>query len=343
MHRVDALSCLGRKPEAMALLDAALAMAPGDKRMRFLASQHFLRDGDYASGFALYEARRHVPPYKYLWESVAGRRWSGAENLAGKSLLLYAEQGLGDTIQMLRFLPLAASRAAAVVLRISRSVAPLLEKVPPNVRVVIDGTDEPALQVDHVCSLMSLPHALRISLGNIPEPRGCLSIPARKLSQWQVSPGKTARKRIGIAWSGNPYFPMDHWRSMPPALLLSAFDGLGDVELVALQKEIRPADLPALDAASVRHFGQQMHDLADTAAIIDGLDLVISVDTMAAHLAGALGKETWVLLPFVGDWRWLAGTGRSPWYPSLRLFRQAAPGQWQDVLEKAGAALREAS
>lgn len=341
MKLADAFYFIGRKAEAMTTVELALSVAPDDAETQFNASLHLLRQGAYQQGFALYEARRQVRPYKYLLEQIEGLRWSGDVPLKGKSLLLYAEQGLGDAIQMLRFVPLVAQMATAVVLRVKKNMAPLLESIPQNVTVIVEEeVGLPSLKVDYICSLMSLPHALKISPDSLPEPKACISTPARKHRHWRARLAGNGKKRIGIAWSGNPNFPGDNWRSLPFMQFARLFDGLHEIEIVAIQKDVREADQAALKTAQVRHFGEQMADLADAAAIIEEMDLVISVDTVVAHLAGALGKEVWLLIPFVGDWRWLSDTDRSPWYPSMRIFRQTALNQWQDVLENVAALLR---
>jgi len=189
------------------------------------------------------------------------------------------------------------------------------------------------------CPMLSLPHAFRTTLEDIPADVPYLRAPQDRLAHWRQRLGPATAPRIGLAWSGNPQHLNDRNRSLPLARLQSgiAWDAF---EAFSLQKDVRDADAATLAAAgAVRHFGDEMGDFSDTAALAELMDVVIAVDTSVAHLAGAIGKPTWILLPFNPDWRWLLGRDDSPWYPTARLFRQPAAGDWASVIREVRAAL----
>jgi hypothetical protein len=249
----------------------------------------------------------------------------------GKTVLLHGEQGLGDTIQFCRFAPLVSRLGACVVLEVQPPLKTLIEEL-DWVHLVV-GRGEPLPRFDVQCPLLSLPLAFETTLETIPGTVPYLRATADRVSHWRARLGNKGARRLGLVWSGNAMFASNHKRSMS----LSQLEPLLslDVELVSLQKNVGPEDARWLaDHPQVRHFGGELQDFAATAALTSLMDVVVSVDTSVAHLAGALGKPTWILLPLVPDWRWLLHRADSPWYPTARLFRQTQLDDWGSVVDK---------
>jgi hypothetical protein len=199
--------------------------------------------------------------------------------------------------------------------------------------------DEPLPAYDYHCPLLSLPLVFGTTLTTIPAAVPYVNAAGEKVAAWRERLGPTSRRRVGLAWSGSPGHKNDRNRSVP----LAELTGLAraGVDLISLQKEVREADRATLEACpAIRHFGACLQDFDDTAALIANLDLVISVDTAVAHLAGALGKPVWILLPYAPDWRWLVGRTDSPWYPTARLYRQPRPGDWANPIQRMAEELR---
>lgn len=260
--------------------------------------------------------------------------------LAGKSVLLYAEQGLGDTLQFARFAPLLVDAGVTVGLVVQPPLQALLAASLPTLRVLAQGETLPV--ADAHWPLLSLPLVFDTTLASIPVPVPYVQAPKGAVARWASRlPRSNARTlRVGVAWSGNPKHENDRRRSIPLTLfstLMAGVDGL----FCVLQTEIRSADraiLPRL--GNLIDLSAEIDDYVDTAAMVANLDLIVTVDTSVAHLAGAMGKAVWVLLPDVADWRWLLGREDSPWYPSMRLFRQRARGDWAEVLQRVAVALQ---
>lgn len=362
--RAAALMNIGRLEEAQASVERAIELAPADPtalanraatRQRLLeidegiadcdraiasdadhADAHWVKanlllmKGDLAEGFRLYEWRYRVPSTRILPRSSTASVWTGAKDISGKTLLLHNEQGLGDTIQFCRYARLAADRGARVILEVQKPLLGLLADVDGADEVVVSGEASPAH--DYHCSLMSIAAAMRTTLATVPAMPGYLHARKDKTERWAGYLGRRERPRIGLVWSGNVDHLNDFNRSLPLSKLAEALpDG---VDYISLQKEIRPADRDELARRpSIRFIGDDIGDFTDTAALCELMDLVVSVDTSVAHLAAALGRETFILLPFSPDWRWLLDRSDSPWYPSVRLFRQPAPSAWQPVLD----------
>jgi hypothetical protein len=236
-----------------------------------------------------------------------------------------------------RYVPLVAQRGAKVILAVQRPLAAVMATLKgPS---VVRGQGEPVPPFDGYCPLPTLPLAFRTRVETIPADIPYLAAPADRLAKWRPVFQALARPRIGLMWAGalSPIFR----RSIPLRLLLPLL-ALREFHFVALQKEVPDEDAPLLDSTGMATFlGERQADLADTAAMISLLDLVITIDTSVAHLAGAMGKPTWVLLPFSTDWRWLRDRSDNPWYPTARLFRQPAPGDWESVVTQVATALRE--
>ena len=302
--------------EALATYDRAIAIAPDYAEAQANRAFLLLLTGDFAKGWPAYEWRRKLP--SWVERGFTQPEWSG-EDIAGKRLLLHAEQGFGDTIQFARYAGLAAMRGADVVLEVQPSLAPLLGGL-FGVEMVAAGRDR-LPPFDLHCPLLSLPHMFATTMATIPGGVPYIVAPADRIAAW-ASRLPTDGLRVGLAWSGHPDNARDHERSIPFARLAPLIDIPG-TRFVSLQKDVRAADVDDFHRSrNLIDLHGELRDFADTAAIIAQLDLVITVDTAVAHLAGAMGKPVWVLLPRVPDFRWLLDRTTSPWYPSARLFRK---------------------
>jgi tetratricopeptide (TPR) repeat protein len=330
-----ALSNLGRLQEALASYDIALKLKPDDRETLWNRALALLVLGRFEEGWLAYEYRnlRH--------KTLAARKypkplWWGKQSLKDQHLYVYWEQGLGDTIQFARYALLAVAAGARVTLSVQDPLLRLFKDFAPGVTVV--GQNDEADGFDLHCPLLTLPLAFGTRLETIPAfENGYLAAPAEDVARWdQRLPA--GRRRIGLVWSGSQTHANDANRSLALVKLLP-LSQQGDV-WVSLQKEVRDRDRAALEASGILDVSAELGDFADTAALISALDLVISVDTSVAHLAGALGKPTWVMLPFAPDFRWLLDRADSPWYPKMRLFRQSRAGDWDGVVARIGEALR---
>jgi hypothetical protein len=288
--------------------------------------------GDLDAGWKEYEWRWRTQEFAPWRRDFAPPLWLGEEPLAGKTILLHAEQGLGDAIQFVRYLPLVAARAGKVVLEVQPALMPLLAGFAGASLIVGRGEKLPAF--DCHCPLGSLPLAFKTRLATIPAAIPYLTASDERVTRWRQRLPRTGRWRIGIAWAGNPAFKGDRTRSIGLPRFSPLLSAAG-VEIVSLQRDLRAGDRDILcDHPHVVQLGEAMADFGDTAAIISGLDLVISSDTSIVHLAGAMGKAVWVLLQYDADWRWLIGRDDSPWYPGARLFRQPAVDDWESVVAR---------
>lgn len=335
-NRGNCLDDLARPEEALASYRRALALQPERADAHWNLAVNRLRAGDLPAGFVEAE---------WLWKTASMRPrlrafdkpcWLGTEAIEGKVLLLHNEQGFGDAIQFCRYVPMLAARGATVWLEVAAPLTRLLAGLAGVNSVVAKG--EPLPDFDFHCQLSSLPLAFDTTLATIPSSVPYLSAPpgARDWSPWL---GARTRPRIGLVWSGNPGHRNDHNRSIALETLLPLLDL--DAQFVSLQKDAREDDLRVLRSrADMLDAAAGLASFADTAALIGALDLVISVDTSVAHLAGALGKPVFILLPHVADWRWLTERADSPWYPTARLFRQDATRRWEPVVAEARAALQ---
>jgi Glycosyltransferase family 9 (heptosyltransferase) len=244
---------------------------------------------------------------------------------------------LGDTIQFCRYVPLVAARGARVILEVQRPLHEIMTNLAGATQVISKGDTLP--DFDFHCPLLSLPLAFETRLETIPSTTAYLRAPDQTLNNWQARLGPKARPRIGLVWSGRPAHKNDQNRSISLRSLLPLLDI--EATFVSLQKDVRSDDAAVLKKRiDVLHSGDALKDFSDTAALILQLDLVISVDTSVAHLAGALGEPVWILLPYNPDWRWLLDRDDSPWYPSARLFRQQQIGNWAGVIDQVKNELR---
>lgn len=291
-----------------------------------------LVQGNWERGFPLLEWRWKKASMAAAWRPFIQPLWLGQGDLRGRTLLLHAEQGLGDTIQFSRYASMAAAQGAKVILEVQPPLKRLMGSLAGPAMVVARGEDK-LPPYDLHCPLMSLPLAFKTTLSSIQTPQSYLSADPQLVDIWAARLGPKTRPRIGIVWSGNAQHVNDNNRSMPLATLLS---GLPDgVQLFCLQKDIRDSDAEVLrHNAAVTVLPEALETFEDTAALIAHMDMVVTVDTSIAHLAGALGKPTWVLLSRHHDWRWLLERQDSPWYASMRLLRQTTPGQWAQPLQE---------
>jgi tetratricopeptide (TPR) repeat protein len=288
-----------------------------------------LKIGDFENGWKKYEWRWQNSisnPAKQLFTRPL---WGGKENLKGKTILLHSEQGLGDTIQFFRYAGMVARLGAITALQVHPSLATLLQNRSENVQI-LSITD--ASQYDFHCPLLSLPLAFKTKLWAIPASDAYLFSDPGLSIIWRKKLGVKSSPRVGLVWSGNPQNANDQARSTT----LSHFVKLlrDDIQWFSLQKEISAAEQKLLQLHGISHFGDELNSFSETAALIEQMDVVISVDTAVAHLAAALGKPTWVLLAHNADFRWLLGRCDSPWYPSVQLFRQPGIGDWTSVFSQ---------
>ena len=330
-----ALGNLNRLQEALAAYDEALRLKPDDREALWDRALALLALGRFEEGWLAYESRnlRH--------KSLAARKypkplWWGKEPLRDQQLHVYWEQGLGDTIQFARYALLAVAAGAKVTLSVQDPLLRLFKDFDPFVTII--GQNDEAAEFDLHCPLMTLPMAFGTRLETIPAwENGYLKAPSEDVARWdQRLPA--GHRRIGLVWRGSQTHGNDANRSVRLDRVLPMLE-TGDV-WVSLQKEVRDADRAALQASGLVDVSAELGDFADTAALISTLDLVIAVDTSVAHLAAALGKPTWVMVPFAPDFRWLLDREDTPWYPKMRLFRQRRAGDWDGVIARIGEALR---
>ncbi|MBS0245913.1 MAG: tetratricopeptide repeat protein [Proteobacteria bacterium] len=369
-NRGSAFLQLGKPTEALADLERTVATLPEHKlawNNRGRALEMLNRHDDAAASFgkaigldkdyadahfnlaltllALGKLEQGLAEYEWRWKrtGVTDRRrgygrplWVGEFPLGRKAILLHAEQGLGDTIQFARYASMLAGSGGRVILEVQPELKTLLTNLPAIASCHARGEALPAYDVQ--CPLGSLPLALKTTAANVPAPIPYVAADPERVTKWRPAIDVLPGKRVALAWAGHVHHINDTNRSIPLATLepLLAQEG---VSFVSIQHELRDSDADLLARhRNVTHLGEQFADMADTAAVLSLVDLVIAVDTSVAHLAAAMGRPTWVLLPFTPDWRWTLTGAHSPWYPQARLFRQPAIGDWPAVV----AALRDA-
>jgi hypothetical protein len=328
--RGDAYLGLNQPSAAANCYDEAISRAPETAKAYLNKAMTLLLRGDLVQGFELYEWR-----WKALEKDVPRRefdqpRWLGTQPLAGKTIFLHSEQGLGDVIQFCRYATVLADRGANVILEAPAELVALLRTLRGVTSLVTKG--QPLPTFDFYSPLLSVPFAVQTDWDSLPCSRSYLSADPEKRARWEVELGPHDMPRIGLVWRGNPKHPRDLERSLPLAKLLPALPT--GYELISLQLGLNSEDQSALlEFPGFRHFGSELSDFSETAALLDCVDLVIAVDTAVAHLGGALGKPVFLLLPHSPDWRWLLNRSDSPWYPSLQLFRQSRADDWGAVLK----------
>ena len=335
LNRGNALVRLNRCDDALADYLRAQAFQPNFAELHWSESLCRLRMGDFRKGWEKYEWRWQVRPQTV--RNFTCPLWQGLEDISGKTIMLHAEQGFGDALQFCRYVPMVAARGAKVMLEVPSVLKPLM--------ATLGGVSElydlgaPLPDTDYHCPLVSLPLAFDTTLATIPAATPYLAPPADASARWRERLREIPRPRVGLAWRAGERHIGELHRSIPPAMLTPLL-GSG-VSIVSLQKDMRPEDREWLSAhPEVRDFGENLADFADTAAIAAEMDLVISVDTSVAHLAGALGLPVWIFLSYIGDWRWMADRPDSPWYPTARLYRQSVTNDWSGVTARVAEDLR---
>jgi tetratricopeptide (TPR) repeat protein len=328
-NRGRALQALNRQREAIDSFDKAVALQKDYADAHANAALSLLTLGDYARGFAEYEWRWRRTGMSDTRRGYRGALWLGEYPLARKTILLHAEQGLGDTIQFARYAPLLTRAGATVMIEAQPALKDLFASLAGVASVHTGGETLPAYDLH--CPLGSLPLALKTQAADIPAGFPYLRADEGRVAKWRPVIEALPGKRVALAWAGNPAHANDRNRSID-LKLLAPLMALEAVSFVSLQRELRAGDDDVLGRAKIKQLGGELADLADTAAILTLCDLLISVDTAAVHLAGALGQAPWVLLPFSPDWRWTLTGAQSPWYPQARLFRQPALGDWVSAI-----------
>jgi tetratricopeptide (TPR) repeat protein len=333
------LASLGRLAAAIGACEAAIGLRPDFAQAHWNLATAALLSGDFARGFQEYEWRKRHDDFRRAFLDLPGPVWRG-EKLDGRTILVLAEQGLGDTIQLARYLPWIARRGGVpgdgqgdvmVRLMCAPPLVPLLEGL-PGVEMIVPR-DAKLPEYDVWIDQMSLPRAFGTRPETIPHADGYLSADPVRVAAWRARlPGG---RKVGVVWAGNPGHSNDRRRSLPYPMLERLL-AAGGVDFVSLQCGARAAEAALL---GLTDWSAALTDYRETAALVANLDLVVAVDTSVAHLAGALGRPVWVMLPFAPDWRWIAGRDDTPWYAGMRLFRQTVPGGWDGVVARIAAAL----
>ena len=323
---------IGRYDEALAELRRAVEINPREEWAHFTIGVIHLLRGDFQRGWSEFEWRLECLP-EAARKTFAQPGWKG-EELAGKTILLHAEQGLGDTLQFIRYVPLVAERGGRILLFCQRELARLLQSFPGIQQVLTE--EQPLPSFDAHCPLMTLPQVFRTTLESVPG-----HVPYIIPPLGAILPSSSASLRVGLAWAGQPAHRHDRSRSIA-LQQLSPLAGIPNVHFFTLQKGPAAAQAsnppPGMAITDCLHL---LTDMSQTASLIAQLDLVMTVDTSIAHLAGAMAKPVWVLLPFVPDWRWMLNRADSPWYPTMRVFRQEKQGEWEGAIGAIASALRE--
>jgi len=339
-NRANILHELRRFDECLAAFEATLTCAPDHADAHWNEGLTRLLLGDFEQGWQKYEWRWQTESQRHLRRDFTQPLWLGVEPLAGKTILVHSEQGFGDSLQFARYLPQLAATGARVVLEVKPPLLSLLSRMECCESVVVRG--EPLPHFDLHCPIMSLPLAFKTSLETIPVDVPYLDAPPDRLQKWRQRLAPKGGLRIAFAWAGSATHKQDLLRSIPLAKLRPLFDASDAIEWVSVQRELRSGDHEFLaERHHIRHLGGELDDFSDTAAVLSLADLVITVDTAVAHLAGALGRPVWIPLQYSPDFRWLLDRDDSPWYPSVRLFRQAQVGGWDAVIARMAAALQQ--
>jgi Flp pilus assembly protein TadD len=330
----------GRFDEAMGCHQKALSLNPDHATVHFNIAGLLLLHGDFENGWKEYEWRKKMPGYQA--RSLTRVLWDGSD-ISGRTILLYSEkgyEGFGDTIQFVRYAPLLAERGAKVIVECQKELASLIRNAGGVAQVISYGEKLPAFDLH--CPYLSLPAVFRTTIRSIPSKIPYITADPGLVQKWRDRMAQDFSEfKIGLAWAGNLAHPRSQYRSCSLDQF-SSLAQLDDITIYSLQKgeaaamaKNPPAGMKVVD------YTEDFRDFSDAAALIENLDLVISVDTAAAHLAGALGKTVWTLLPFIPEWRWLLNREDSPWYPTMRIFRQPSAGDWKSVISRVVDELRK--
>jgi tetratricopeptide (TPR) repeat protein len=328
---------LGRFEEALRYYDRSLQLDPSQAQAHYNRSLVRLSLGDWTRGLEEFESRWQTEALKRSrWNGLAPL-WLGREDLRGKTILLYHEQGYGDTLMCARYVPLLSERGARVVLAVPEALREIMLTV-PGISQVVSGDAAGGLVHHYHAPMMGLLRAFRTTPDSVPGPVPYLSAVPAQTSSWGQRLGPKTKLRVGLVWSGRRYAPINYPRDLPLERLLPLLDL--NVEFISLQKEMTDSDRELLmNLPGFRSCGESLESFADTAALIENLDLVLTADTAVAHLAGALGKRVWLMNRYAACWRWTQRGAESAWYPTLRQFRQPSIGDWNSVVADVRTAL----
>jgi tetratricopeptide (TPR) repeat protein len=320
--------------QAISYYEKASELEPNNPLSSFNYGVFKLSRGDFKAGWKGYESRWNADKDNFQYKFKSSQPyWLGQNSLTGKTIILYYEQGLGDTIQFCRYASMVAKLGAEVILIVQPQLEELLKNL-EGVSQVISENKIDALPVhDYFSSLASLPLAFNTLINTVPNFTPYIDVNDTKVNEWSLRLGAKSAPRIGLVWSSFSAFQFDRKRSMTLSQLLNALPQTG-FEYICLQKEIKSEEMDILKKSRISFYGNELNDFTDTASLISNLDLVISTCTSVPHLAGALGKKTWMMLSHVPDWRWLLDRNDSPWYPSMKLFRQRQRDDWSGLTDE---------
>lgn len=339
-NKAVALTKIHKFEEAFAIYDRLKESDPNDAVADLGVAHLHLLMGDFEAGWTGREVRWKSSALGGDYAKLQRPMWLGNERLEGKTILIAADEGLGDTIQFVRYVPMVARLGAQIILVVQDALHSLLLHFPGIAQCVPLSASSHLPAFDFHCPIMSLPLALKTRLESIPSAISYLPSPPRtRVRAWKERLGPHHKFRVGLVWSGNPEHLDDHNRSIPLRTLSSVLDV--SATFVSLQKDLGSDDRKAMqELPGLLDFSDGFTDFVETAALIKCLDLVVAVDTSVAHLAASLGRPTWVLLPYTPDYRWLLDRDDSPWYPTMRLFRQTSSRDWREVLDQVRSELR---
>jgi tetratricopeptide (TPR) repeat protein len=334
VNRARSLADLHRFDEAMAAYRQVIVIASSDLKTVFNMALLQLLMGNFEAGLSGREMRWRIPEITPTYPKLSGPMWLGSEPVAGKTIVVCSDEGLGDSIRFARYVPMLAARGARVILVVEETLRPILSGIGGVWQCLPKLAETMLPPFDFHCPITSLPLAFETRLDTIPAAEAYLPPPeSERVQAWEKRLGPREKLRVGLVWSGNPKHVNDRNRSMPLRVLSRIQDV--DATFVSLQKNPRPQDVEVLrEMPDIVDLSAELTDFAETAALVSCLDLVISVDTSVAHLAAALGRPTWILLPYRLDWRWLLDRDDSPWYPTVRLFRQTETREYGSVIER---------
>jgi tetratricopeptide (TPR) repeat protein len=334
----NALLDLARPDEAARAFDHALKLAPEELEVQWALSWSLLLDGHWERGLPLMEVRWQRSTFTSQRRAFKQPLWLGDADLRGRTILLHAEQGLGDTLQFCRYVPLVTALGARVLLEVQPTLKGLMASLAGDAVQVIGEGEGPLPDFDFHCPLMSLPLAFKTTPSSVPAQASYLKAPARAVQAVRERLGPADLPRIGLVWSGNVHHRHNRQRSVPLETLLASLPKAA--QYYVLQKDLMDSDAQALNKyPELIRLPELLEGFDSTAALVEQMDLVITIDTSIGHLAGALGRPTWLLLSRLPDWRWLMNRADTPWYPSFHLLRQAAWGQWDAPLKELGETL----
>ncbi len=327
------LQFLNRVDDAIDSFNRTIEITPQYAPAHSNKSLALLLKGDFKQGWHEHEWRWKMKEFTSAQRNFLQPQWTGKESLFGKTILIHCEQGLGDTLQFCRYLQLLQPTGAVVFVEVQESLYSLLTQIMDRSQLIKQGDTLP--NFDYHCPIISLPNALYDQHPSIPSKDSYLRADPSRLLYWTEKLGEKRKKRLGWVWRGNKFHHNDEFRSLPLETLLPYLKQLGEhFELFGLQKELRNEEIAHLkETPYFVNLSELIRDFEDTAALCEVVDIVITVDTSVAHLSGALGRPTYLMLPFAPDWRWMLKRSDSPWYPSFKIFRQESILNWKSVLD----------